>query len=152
MSLIPVDIVLYYKKFTLKFSNLPLAVLVNFLYFTISFFFSSVYFLVFLAFFLRWKGIIYYLLPKTLKLVPRPPWLNKTGAGAQGGRQLFLAGLPVWLGPPSIEQDRGGRVFGWHLFGVCGAGCLPFSRVHLWKTHTLPKLRLDGGPFGFAQW
>ena len=51
MSLIPVDIVLYYKKFTLKFSNLPLAVLVNFLYFTISFFFSSVYFLVFLAFF-----------------------------------------------------------------------------------------------------
>ena len=39
MSLISVDIVLYYKKFTLKFLNLPLAVFVNFLYLTISFFF-----------------------------------------------------------------------------------------------------------------
>ena len=58
--------------------------------------------------------------------VRRPPWLSQTGAGAQGRRQLFVAGLPVWLGPPSNEQDRGGRVFGWHLFGVCGAGCLPF--------------------------
>ena len=151
MSLIPVDIVLYYKKFTLKFSNLPLAVLVNFLYFTISFFFSSVYFLFFLAFFYVDSVLFYFSLPNTLKLVRRPPWLNKTGTGAQGGRQLYVAGLAVWLGPPSNEQDRGGRVFGWHLFGVCGAGCLPFSRVHLWKTHALPKLRLDGGPFGFAQ-
>ena len=66
MSLIPVDIVLYYKKFMLKFSNLPLAVLVNFLYFTISFSFSSVYFLVFLAFFTL-KG--YYLFFITLKLI-----------------------------------------------------------------------------------
>ena len=52
MSLIPVDIVLYYKKFTLKFSNLPLAVLVNFLYFTISSFFSP-------GVFPRFSGVFY---------------------------------------------------------------------------------------------
>ena len=68
------------------------------------------YFLVFLAFFYVDSVLFYFLLPKTLKLVRRPPWLSQTGAGAQGRRQLFVAGLPVWLGPPSNEQDRGGRV------------------------------------------